>query len=110
MSQKLGNLLRAFYSYTSGRVKIYDELPSLLKMTIGARQGPHFAIFILVIENLTGSLQDASVELANDEMLFELDYANGLVCLFEGKKHAKHVLDRFTRVLAPFGVCFAHRR
>lgn len=60
------------------------------------------------MEDGLGGPQYIGVELSNGELLlYDLDYADDVTCLFESVEYAQHVLSRPSTGLASFGMCFA---
>lgn len=58
------------------------------------------------MKDALGSLQDVDVELANEEKLCGLDYADDLV--FKPMEDIQHALERFSRAEIPFRMWFEH--
>lgn len=59
------------------------------------------------MEDALGGHQDVGVEMANNKNLYNLDFRDVLLCLFESAEHAQHELGKFMRAVSPHGMCFA---
>ena len=60
-----------------------------------------------VMRNALAEHETVGVDLVMGGRLGDLEYADDVVCLFDTAESAQLILDRLTRAVIPFGVCFA---
>ena len=113
MPLKFVNIIRALYSETTGRVKVYGELSKSFPTTSGVRQGCPLSPFLfnivmdaIMIRALDG-LQNPGVHFFNGENLVDLEYADDIVLLFENEAEGQVFLDRLADVVKLYGMRFA---
>ena len=113
MPVKFVNIIRALYSQTSGRVKVYGELSKSFPTTSGVRQGCPLSPFVfnmvidaVMIRALEG-LHNPGVHFINGENIVDLEYADDIVLLFEQQAESQAFLDRLAEVVKLFGMRFA---
>ena len=80
--------MKALYSHTTGGVRAYGHLIECLRTSSGVRQGRPFSSFLFnfLMDDILGqALKRPTVNFSNaqDETLFDLEYADDIVCTFE---------------------------
>ena len=53
------------------------------------------------------SAENVGVELVMNERLYDLEYTDDVVCLFNTAGNAQFALFRLVRAVTPFGMCFS---
>ncbi|CAH8647362.1 unnamed protein product [Dicrocoelium dendriticum] len=110
---KYVNILRALYSNTRGRVRVYGALSDSFSTTSGVRQGCPISPFLFnfvvdsIMECSLAESHDVGVEVLPGERLVDLDYADDIVLLFDNVEAAQSTLNSLSRVVPLFGMHFA---
>jgi hypothetical protein len=113
MPQKFVNIIRSLYSQTRGCVRVYGELSKSFSTNSGVRQGcplsPFLFNFVIdeIMKRTLEGLQNPGVQIAAGENLVDLEYADDIVLIFEKEEEAHRLLERLTKVIPSFGMCFA---
>ena len=113
MPRKFVNIISSLYSKTSGRVRVYGELSKSFRTQSGVRQGcplsPFLFNFVIdeIMRRTLEGLQNPGVQIASDENLVDLEYADDIVLIFEEEEKAQVFLDELTKVIPSFGMHFA---
>lgn len=111
MLHKFINQPQPLHSYTKG------EPSSSFKTTNAVRQNcpisPVFPKFVIdgIMENASGDLQHANVQMARRKKLYGLDYADILARFFESVDYRHRALDTLTKAVTQFGLlCITKRQ
>ena len=113
MPVKYKNVIRALYSRTTGRVRVYNELSDGFSTTSGVRQGcpisPFLFNFVIdaIMDCTLPRLQNAGIEISSGERLVDLDYADDIVMLFDNFEAAQSAINKLVEVIPSFGMQFA---
>ena len=104
--------MKALYSHTTGRVRAYGQLSECFKTSSGVRQGCLLPpiLFNFVMDDILGHAlksKAANFQNAQDETLFDLEYAEDIVCTFETFTDAQSLLNSLIRSAARCGLKFA---
>ncbi|KER26552.1 hypothetical protein T265_06196 [Opisthorchis viverrini] len=105
MPRKFVNIMRSLYSQTSGRVRVYGELSKSFRTQSGVRQGcplsPFLFNFVIdeIMRRTLEGLQNPGVQIASEENLVDLEYADDIVLMFEDKEKTQVFLDELTKVI-----------
>ncbi|KER20643.1 hypothetical protein T265_15265, partial [Opisthorchis viverrini] len=105
--------MRSLYSQTSGRVRVYGELSKSFRTQSGVRQGcplsPFLFNFVIdeIMRRTLEGLQNPGVQIASEENLVDLEYADDIVLVFEEQEKAQVFLDELTKDILSFGMHFA---
>ena len=95
------SIMKALYSHTTGRVRVYGQLSESFKTSSGIRQGCPLSPFLFnfVMNDILGqALKSRADNFSNakDETLFDLEYADDIVCTFETFTDAQSLLISLT--------------
>ena len=95
---KYVSIMKALYSHTTGRVRAYGQLSECFETSSGVRQGCPLSPFLFnfVMDDILGqALKSTTANLPNaqDETLFDLEYADDIVCTFETFTDAQSLLN-----------------
>ena len=110
---KFVNIIRSMYSQTSGRVRAYGELSKTFPTMSGVRQGcplsPFLFNFIIdeIMKRALEDLENPGVQLAQNENLVDLEYADDVVLIFDNQVEAQECLNRLSITVPAFGMRFA---
>ncbi|KER21518.1 hypothetical protein T265_15073, partial [Opisthorchis viverrini] len=92
----------------SGRVRVYGELSKSFRTQSGVRQGcplsPFLFNFVIdeIMRRTLEGLQNPGVQIASEENLVDLEYADDIVLMFEEEEKAQVFLDELTKVIPSF--------
>ena len=105
---KYVSIMKALYSHTTGRVRAYGQLSECFETSNGVRQGCPLSPFPLnfVMDDILGQALNstaANFSNAQDETLFDLEYADHIVCTFETFTDSQSLLNSVAR----YGLKFA---
>ena len=108
---KYVSIMRELYSHTTGRVRAYGQLSECFETNSGVRQGFPLSPFLLnfVMDDILGrALKSTAANLPNaqDETLFDLEYADDIVCTFETFTDAQSLLNSLICSAARYGLKF----
>ena len=108
------SIMKALYSHITGRVRVraYGQLNECFKTSSGVRQGcPLFTFFFnFVMDDILGqALKSTAANFSNaqNETLFDLEYANDIVCTFETFTDAQSLLNSLICSTARYRLKFA---
>ena len=109
---KYVRIMKALYSHTTGRVRAYGQLSECFETNSGVRQGCPLSPFLFnfVMDDILGqALKSTAANFSNaqDETLFDLEYADDIVCTFETFTDAQSLLNSLICSAARYGLKFA---
>ncbi|CAH8518135.1 unnamed protein product [Dicrocoelium dendriticum] len=113
VSMKYVNIIRALYSNTTGRVRVYGGLSDNFPTTRGVCHGCPISLFLLnfvvhsIMECSLAESHDVDVEVLPGERLVDLDYADDIVLLFDDVVTAQSTLNSLSKVVPLFSMHFA---
>ncbi|KER20686.1 hypothetical protein T265_10817 [Opisthorchis viverrini] len=106
---KFKSLLRSITSVCT----VYGELSKSFRTQSGVRQGcplsPFLFNFVIdeIMRRKLEGLQNPGVQIASEENLVDLEYADDIVLMFEEEEKAQVFLDELTKVIPSFDMHFA---
>ena len=106
------SIMKALYSHTTGRVRAYGQLSECFETSSGIRQGcPLYPfLFNFVMDDILGqALKSTAANFPNaqDETLFDLEYADDIVCIFGTFTDAQSLLNSLICSATRYGLTFA---
>jgi hypothetical protein len=110
---KFVNILKALYTNTQGRVRVYNEISSNFEITSGVRQGcpisPFLFNFVIddIIKNALITCHEGGIELLPGRKLFDLEYADDIVAIGENPQMLQHFLENLTNETEKYGLKFS---
>ena len=110
---KYVNILKALYPHNTRRVRVYRQLSRCFELSSGVRQGCPLSPFLFnfEIDDIMKQPLHNSATRAPDadrnKMLFDLEYANDIVCYLESFTEAQTLLDSLIHSAARYGLKFA---
>ena len=110
---KYVNILKALYSHTTGRVGVYGQLGRCFGSSSGVRQGcplsPFLFNFVIddIMEQALHNSATKAPEAHRNKILFDLEYADDIVCSLETFAEAQTLLDSLIHSAARYGLKFA---
>ena len=110
---KYVSTMKALYSHTTRRVRTYVRLSECFAISDGVRQGcpPSPFLFNFVLDDiLEQALKNTATNSSNaqNETLFDLEYAVDIVCTFETLTNAQSLVNSLIWSAARYGLMFAH--
>ena len=113
MPLKFVNIIRALYSQTTGRVKVYGELSKSFPTTSDVRQGCPLSPFLFnsvmdaIMTRALDGLQNPGVHFISGENIVDLEYADDIVLLFEKETEGKKFLNKHADDVSMLSIRFA---
>ena len=109
---KYVSIMKALYSHTTGRVRAYGQLSNCFRTSSGVRQGCFLSPFLLnfVMDDISGqALKSTAAHFPNaqDETLFDLEYADDNVCTFVTFRDAQSLSNSLICSAVRYGLTFA---
>ena len=103
--------MKALYSHTTGRVRAYGQLSECFRTSNDVHQGCLLSLFLFnfVMDDILGqALKNTAANFSNaqDETLFDLEYADDIVCKFETFTDAQSLLNFLICSAARYGLKF----
>ena len=113
--EKYISVLRAIYSQTSGRVRVYGKLSSSFGISSGVRKGCPISPFLFnsviddVLHKALSGLQDCGVELLPGSRVSDLEYADDVALLGDSTQALQSALERLAIEASRYRCISDHR-
>ena len=109
---KVLSLLKALYTNSRGRLRVYSKLSPEFTTSSGVRQGCHLSPFLfnfvtdLLIESSLPVSGTCGVELLQGYPLVDIEYADDVVLLGSDPSEMQAILNKLNNSTALFGMRF----